>query len=94
MKLTIDDEFRDICRAIISQVDCEGDASLVESDDEYQCSNFCGGWQSSDSKFWFSFYAPDGGDYIFSLTIDDVRRVAGGGAIDPPLEFWKKALDW
>jgi hypothetical protein len=90
MNLILDDEFRAICREIITEYDRKGDASLVESDDLYQTSCYCGGWQPEDRRFWFSFYAPDGGDYIFSFSLEDARMVASGGTIDPPLEYWKE----
>jgi hypothetical protein len=41
----------------------------------------------------FSFYAPEGGDYIFSFTIEEARVVAAGGEIDPAMEWWKTAPD-
>jgi hypothetical protein len=94
MKLIIDDNFRAICRTIVTEYDATGEASLIESDDIYQETNFCGGWESSVRRFGFSFYAPDGGDYIFSFTLDEARIVANGGTIDPALEYWKEAPDW
>lgn len=94
MKLVIDDDFRRICRTIVSRYDQDGDASLIYSDDEYQEGAFCGGWYPEDRRFFFSFYAPDGGDYIFDFTLDDARAVAEGGSIDPPLRYWKQAPDW
>lgn len=94
MKLVVDEEFRSICRHISEEYDRLGDASLIDSDDLIQSQNFCGGWDSESSQFGFSFYAPDGGDYIFSITLDDARIVAQGGIIDPTLEYWKKAPDW
>jgi hypothetical protein len=94
MKLIIDENLRQLCRKIVADYDTNGEASLIDSDDLYQAPNFCGGWQSEDRRFWFSFYAKDGGDYIFSFTLDEARLVASGGSIDPPLEYWKEAPGW
>ncbi len=90
MKLTIDNDFREICREIVAK----GEAAFVDSDDLYQQGNFCGGWDEEHGVFAFSFYAPDGGDYIFSLSVEEARVVAEGGSIDPPLKYWKKAPIW
>lgn len=64
VKLIIDDDFRQICKEIISRYDDDGPDSLIWSDDEYQRGVFCGGWNPEHRKFFFSYYAPDGGDYI------------------------------
>lgn len=94
MRLIIDDEFREICREIVAAYEREGESSLVWSDDQYQAANFCGGWDPKHARFAFSFYAPDGGDYIFSFTLEEARVVAAGGEIDPPMEWWKRAPEW
>ena len=78
MKLEIDDDFRSICRTIVDEFDRSGEASLVWSDDLYQRGRFCGGWDPEQRKFFFSYYAPDSGDYIFSFDLQDARRVAEG----------------
>lgn len=94
MRLEIDDDFRTICKAIVSLYDREGDRSLVWNEDQYQVGKFAGGWVPDKSKFYFSYYAPDGSDYIFSFTLEEARVVANGGVIDPPLEYWKQSPDW
>ncbi|HZW09941.1 MAG TPA: hypothetical protein VFF69_08560 [Phycisphaerales bacterium] len=91
MKLRIDDEFREICHQILRGVAA---GRIVDSDDIYQSPNFCGGWDENEGRFGFSFYAPDGGDYIFSFSLEDARSVAEGGVINPQLEYWKQAPDW
>lgn len=93
MHLVIDDDFREICREIRSQLQ-SSPLSLIESDDEYQRGRFCGGWAESGdhgAAFYFSYYAPDGGDYIFWFTQAEALVVAAGGSIDPELEYWKKS---
>jgi hypothetical protein len=94
MQLVIDDDFRAICRRIVQEYEARGEDSLVWSDDQYQQGSFCGGWEPERGRFYFSYYAPDGGDYIFWFTLEETRSVASGGTIDPPLEFWKKAPEW
>lgn len=97
MKLIVDTDFRSICAEIVAAYEKFGEASLVWSDDQYQHGCFCGGWCPSGERgpaFYFSYLAPDGGDYIFSFLLDDAKKVASGGSIDPPLVFWKQAPDW
>lgn len=91
MKLIIDDQFREICRRIVLTFDSDGEASLRWSDDEYQSRNVCGGWDDETQAFAFSFYAPDGGDYIFRMSLDEARGVAAGERFDPVLTYWKRA---
>lgn len=82
MKLPIDEEFREICGQIVSRYDAEGPSALKWSDDEYQFGAFCGGWDPDGHhgpRFYFSFYAPDGGNYLFSFTLDEAHAVARGG---------------
>ena len=91
MKLIISQQFVDICKAITDSHERKGEKSLIGSDDQYQSRDFCGGWDDELHCFAFSYYAPDGGDYIFTFTLEDARRVVGGEAFDPPLEYWKNA---
>jgi hypothetical protein len=91
VKLFIDEDFKRICATIVAAFERSGEASLRWSDDEYQSRNFCGGWDEEARRFAFSFYAPDGGDYLFTFSVDDARLVAAGGAIEPQLTYWKAA---
>jgi len=97
MKLVIDDDLRTICKTIVDRYSQCGDDSLVWSDDQYQQGAFCGGWAPNGflgPAFYFSYYAPDGHDYIFSFSLSDAVSVAGGGVIDPLLTYWKPSPDW
>jgi hypothetical protein len=94
MIIPMNEEFRRLCQTIASELDRDPAAVLVESDDLRQAPSFCGGWNEESKRFWLSFYAPDGGDYIFSMSIEDVRIVAAGGSMSPSLERWKDAPEW
>jgi len=94
VELIIDEDFRVICLEIFDRLDRIGRGRLVWSDDEYQRGAFCGGWDPELERFAFSFYASDGGDYIFQFTVEDARVVAKGGTIEPRLEYWKQAPSW
>jgi len=94
MKLEVTDEFRALCKDIFEEYEAIGDKALVWSDDRYQSDHFCGGWDPHHARYFFSYYAPDGGDYIFSFTLDDARLVHAGGTIDPVLDYWKKSSGW
>lgn len=93
MKLIVDDDLREICRRIVDKTDTQGMNAWVWNEDEFQVGHFCGGYVPEDADclaaFWFSFYAPDGHQYIFKMTFSDVGRVLAGSPFDPPLEYWK-----
>jgi hypothetical protein len=91
MTIKIDDEFRDICKTIVEQYGKLGEASLVYSDDQYQALNFCGGWEPELRKFSFSYFAPDGGEYGFTLSLKEAEMVASGKKINPTLRYLKRA---
>lgn len=84
-------ELVSICRRISEEITAN---ALVESDDEYQSTHFCGGWTSDGDAgpgFYFSYYAPDGGDYIFYLTPEQATAIADGCTPRIKLEYWKRS---
>jgi len=89
--LPITDELRAICRTIYTDLAAN---TLVESDDEYQSTHFCGGWTPDGDNgpgFYFSYYAPDGGDYLFHMTPDQASSITQGDCPTISLEYWKKS---
>ena len=90
----IDEELREHCRAIASEHNADGSAALAESDDLYQSDHFVGGWAPRGTHgpgFYFSYYSPDGGDYIFCITLEQALTVAAGGSVDLRGEYWKRS---
>ncbi|MEM6483646.1 MAG: hypothetical protein AAF662_01490 [Pseudomonadota bacterium] len=49
-----------------------------ESDDQFQRSEFCGGFDATEGEFTFSYYAPHGVEYWFQLSLEQVGQVAQG----------------
>lgn len=94
MKVPLDDEFVCLAVQIAAKLDRVGEAAFVWSDNEYQLQRYCGGWEPASRKFWFSFYAPDGGDYIFCLSPDGMRDAAKGDMRETVGKFWKQAPPW
>ena len=89
--LPITPELLTLCRTLA--VDVAAD-KLVYSDDEYQHPHFCGGWTPDGHKgpgFYFSYYAPDGNDYIFHLTNDQPAQIVAGATPTIELEYWKRS---
>lgn len=69
-------EFRDICSSIVAEQRSLDGWRAVESDDMFQSEHFCGGFDATEDAFCFSFYAADGTEYWFQLTLPEVSSVA------------------
>jgi hypothetical protein len=56
----------------------------IESCDQFQTDHYCGGFESDEDAFWFSYYDDKGKEYYFKLTIDDAQNIAANkfGYID------------
>lgn len=92
--LIIDDDLREIARRIKKKTEHVGKSGWVWNEDEFQIGCFAGGFAPDGDcgpAFYFSFYAPDGNDYIFAMTFDDVDRILDGKPFAPPLRLWKKS---
>lgn len=93
--LIIDNHLREIARRIKAKTAVVGRSGWVWNEDEFQLGYFCGGFVPEPDvgppAFYFSFYAPDGNDYIFSMTFEDVDLILDGKPFDPPLEYWKES---
>ena len=94
MQLPIEGDFREICREIHAEVMSVGERALVWSDDMYQRGPFCGGWDPEPKRFFFSFHAPDGVDYWFSVTLWEILAIAEGERVQPELERRGPYSDW
>ena len=78
MKMNVEGEFLEICRAIASGNMSAQEWMVHESDDMFQSKNYAGGFDATEQAFCFSFYASDGREYWFQLTLSEVEEVAGG----------------
>jgi hypothetical protein len=90
MELPITNELRSICKKIASEFRL--DKKWTWNEDEYQTEHYCGGWTPDENgifAFGMSYYAPDGGDYLFSMTMEIVLEIASGKNVMIPMERWK-----
>ena len=90
--IPIEPALRKICQTITAAVEAGGGGSLIESDDLYQADHYVGGWTPDGDDgpgFYFSYQAPDGGDFIFMITIDTARSIASGNSPEIDGTYWK-----
>jgi len=92
VKLLVDFDFVQICKSIVRSA--QSGSKPIWNEDEFQRGRYSGGWcpDGDDGPgYYFSFYAPDGGDYIFKITLEEADLVCKGVAIDPKLTYWKQS---
>lgn len=75
MKMLIDDEFRQICEMISKENKTDHDWSLIESSDMFQTDSYCGGFDSTEKAFCFSYYNRDGKEFWFQIRLEDIKNI-------------------
>lgn len=75
MKFDVNDEFRDICKSILSENKLDADWVLIESDDMFQSEHFCGGYDSTEHAFCFSYYDDSGKEYWFQISLKEIPNI-------------------
>jgi hypothetical protein len=75
--LTVDSELISICDNIKRMIDEGRDWNATESSDEFQSKNYCGGWESIEGEFTFSYYN-QGHEYWFQLSLQDIEDILIG----------------
>ncbi len=78
------EELRAICASIIQREWSEDVWSAHESDDEFQTSHFCGGFDATENEFCFGFYGNDGKEYWFRFPS---RWQSLASSVDVPLHL-------
>jgi len=78
MDLVIDKEFRKICSEIISEHKTEDEWAAIESDDMFQTTNYCGGYDTTEMAFCFSYYNKKENEFWFQLTLAEINEVSNG----------------
>lgn len=77
-KLLIDSDFLSICEQIQNEnLDIEG-WSLVESSDQFQTDDFCGGFDATEEEFCFSYYDENRIEYWFQFPLTDIDKFVSG----------------
>ena len=78
MELEVDDQLKEICSSIVERSLNESEWAAQESDDEYQSSNYCGGFDADENAFCFSFYSITGHEYWFQFTLEEASLIKSG----------------
>jgi hypothetical protein len=80
MQIPSNDELRSICQSISAEEKSLDQWGEIESDDMFQSESFCGGFDSDEQAFLFSWYANDTDEYWFQLSIEQVLEIADGAS--------------
>ncbi len=78
IKHKIDSEFISICEQILKENLDLNDWSLIESSDQFQTEQYCGGFDGTEKEFTFSFYNDNGTEFWFQLPLSDITKVVEG----------------
>ena len=75
MKLTVTKEFLEISREIENRKLTLSQWREIESSDDFQTKNYCGGFDATEDEFTFSYYNPDGTEYWFQLSLSKIIEI-------------------
>ena len=78
MQIPVNSELRSIAESIEKETLSAEEWAAIESGDMFQTQSFCGGYDADDNEFLFSWYAADGTEYYFGLSIAQVMEIASG----------------
>ena len=74
IKIKIDEQFKKICKRIITRNFNINQWAEIESSDEFQTKNYCGGFDATEMEFCFSYYE-NKQEYWFQLSLNDIKRI-------------------
>lgn len=77
-QLDVDDELIAICKKIQSENKTDKLWSEVESSDMFQSPKYCGGYESVEQEFCFSYFSEEDKEWWFQLSLDDVGMIVEG----------------
>lgn len=78
-------EFLSLCNDILDEnLDLEN-WRLIESSDQFQTDNYCGGFDAIENEFTFSYYDEEKKEYWFQLSLEDVQKVRDGEIVEVEL---------
>ena len=75
IKHQIDSEFISICEQILKENLDLNDWNLIESSDQFQTEQYCGGFDGTEKEFTFSYYNENGIEFWFQLPLTDIEKV-------------------
>lgn len=77
MKIKVDKEFLEICNKILSSNRTLEEWAECDISDMFQTENYCGGFESLENEFTFSYYGL-GQEYWFQLSLDEIKLIYDG----------------
>ncbi|MCJ8269058.1 MAG: hypothetical protein MJK04_06600 [Psychrosphaera sp.] len=78
MKIQIDEQLLSFIQEIKAEAKSNMQWSEIESCDWFQSESYCGGYEANEQAFCFSYYHPDGPEFWFQFTLDDIEKVELG----------------
>jgi hypothetical protein len=85
MKLKVDNELLGIFKEIIHENLTIATWSEIESDDQFQTENFCGGFDATDGEFTFSYFDENKTEYWFQKSLEDIQKIVEGEITELPI---------
>ncbi len=77
MKHTLEKDFLEICKDILSEYKTLEDWRKIESDYMFQIGNYADGFDATENEFCFSVFVNDF-EYWFQLSLDEIKEVLNG----------------
>lgn len=75
MIIKLSSEFKKICNEIVKENLNESEWKKLWSGDYFQTEHFCGGFDALENAFVFGYYADDGKQYSFLITLSEITDV-------------------
>lgn len=77
-KLKVNNELLEILNKIASEAKTIEQWKEIESSDMYQTTNYCGGFDSIENEFTFSYHDENSTEYWFQVSLDDIDQLISG----------------
>jgi hypothetical protein len=61
--------------------------SEIESDDQFQTENFCGGFDATEQEFTFSYYDEHKNEYWFQKSLEGIQKILEGEITEFPIRL-------
>jgi hypothetical protein len=78
IKHKIDSEFILICKETLEENLNLKEWSLIESCDQFQTENYCGGFEGIEEEFTFSYFNNKREEFWFQLKLSEIEKVKKG----------------
>lgn len=78
MKLVVNEELLGIFKNISKRNLTLTEWREIESDDEFQTENYCGGFDATEDEFCFSYYDINKVEYWFQKSLNEIEEINSG----------------